>query len=77
MGRMAAIPSLTFSLWVEHRGARAHGCYTCEHWWGEFTKGSHHVICHQHHPWLHVPGVAKNGCVYWMRATGGDDQCME
>jgi len=77
-GLMAAISPLTFSPWVDHNGARALGCYTCAHWHGEFARGgSGHVLCRRGDPFLFVPGIAKNGCVFWMRATGGDDQCSE
>jgi hypothetical protein len=72
---MAAIPGLTFSPWVDYTGARALGCYTCAHWWGEFTR-SGHLVCVKDLPWLHVPGTARDGCAGWMRATGGDDQCV-
>jgi hypothetical protein len=71
---MAAIPGLTFSPWVDHKGARSRGCNTCDHWWGEFTKGSHHIVCEKDYPWHHVPGDAKNGCAFWMRAIGSDDE---
>ena len=71
--RMPTIPDLPFTV-VQYTGARALGCFTCAHWWGEFNEGGH-VICQRDHPWLHVQGVAESGCCHWMRATGGDDQC--
>src|SRR5262245_51104739 len=67
---MAAISGLTFSPWVDHKGARALGCFTCEHWLGEFAGDSGQSVCRRDDPWLHVPGTARNSCAFWMRATG-------
>lgn len=51
-------------------GARERGCFTCEHFQGEFY--SDHVVCQQQaRP--RVIGDARIGCAFWMRAVGSDD----
>ena len=65
-------PALSFSPDRDYQGARAKGCFTCAHWLGRFANT--HIICERNAPFLHVPGQPKNGCAFWMRATGGDDE---
>ena len=51
-------------------GARERGCFTCEHFQGEFSAD--HVVCQQMEK-PRVIGDARMGCAFWMRAIGSDD----
>jgi hypothetical protein len=51
-------------------GARERGCFTCDHFRGEFWGAN--VVCEQQgRP--RVIGDAQLGCAFWMRAIGSDD----
>ncbi len=60
-----------FDPWPTHTGARAKGCFTCEHFHGELSGG--HVVCRKGTRPL-VVGVPIEGCAYWCRAIGSDDE---
>lgn len=64
-------PSLPyFSPHALRVGARERGCFTCEHFEGEFSAD--HVVCREHER-PRVIGDARMGCAFWMRAIGSDD----
>jgi hypothetical protein len=46
------------------------GCFTCEHFRGEFFAD--HLVCEQQVK-PRVIGDAGVGCAFWLRATGSDD----
>jgi hypothetical protein len=62
----------SFNPFRDFTGARARGCYTCEHWQGAFVAGN--LACERDRPWRHVPSLPAWGCAHWMRATGADDE---
>ena len=64
-------PALSFNPYRGYDGARARGCYTCEHWKGAFYSA--HLLCERDLPFRYVPSIPLQGCVFWMRATGADD----
>jgi len=51
--------------------ARARGCYTCTHFQGQFF--CEHVLC-QRNGGRSVVGVPAQGCAYWQREPGADDE---
>jgi hypothetical protein len=52
--------------------ARARGCLTCTHFHGNFHCG--HVLCERQPRWPSVVGVPRDGCAFWMREIGTDDE---
>ena len=68
----AVQPALSFNPYRNYEGARARGCHTCAHWHGRFIAS--HILCERDHPWRYVPSIPLYGCVYWLRATGSDDE---
>ena len=52
-------------------GARQRGCFTCENFHGQFFS-AHVVFEHRGATW--VIGQPQNGCAYWQREPGSDDQ---
>ena len=53
-------------------GARARGCYTCAHNQGR-TSGEQ-VVCDRDSAFPRVIGIAKDGCAFWQREPGSDDE---
>ncbi len=51
--------------------ARASGCYTCTHFHGQFYW--EHVLC-ERRGGRHVVGSPQDGCAYWEREPGVDDE---
>ena len=54
-----------------YSGARARGCFACSHFNGRFYGG--HVVC-EHRGAVQVIGTPLNGCAYWQREPGSDDE---
>ena len=52
--------------------ARARGCLTCTHFHGRFHSG--HVLCERQPNWPGVVGVPRDGCAFWEREPGVDDE---
>lgn len=48
-----------------------HACRDCEHWAGNLP-GTNHAYCLRGR--LQVQANAEYGCVFWVRATGADDE---
>jgi hypothetical protein len=44
----------------------------CEHWGGD-VAGTSHAVC-LHGGRVHVQANGEYGCVFWVRATGADDE---
>jgi hypothetical protein len=63
--------TLQFQPHVPATGARARGCYTCAHFHGRLM--AQHVVCEQGGG-IQVIGTPKNGCAYWEREPGADDE---
>lgn len=53
-------------------GARARGCFTCTHFHGNLFCT--HVLC-ERNGGRSVVGVPIQGCAYWEREPGSDDDC--
>ncbi|HEV3018859.1 MAG TPA: hypothetical protein VGY49_07550 [Burkholderiaceae bacterium] len=51
--------------------ARARGCLTCTHFHGQFYCG--HVLCERDRA-RYVVGVPAQGCAFWEREPGADDE---
>jgi hypothetical protein len=51
--------------------ARARGCWTCAGFLGQFYGG--HLVC-ERDGGRSVIGVPAQGCAFWMRAIGADDE---
>jgi hypothetical protein len=51
--------------------ARARGCLTCAYFQGRFYCG--HVLCERDGA-RKVVGVARDGCAFWQRESGADDE---
>lgn len=51
-------------------GARARGCFACDHFKGEINAD--HLVCNQREK-QQVIGRPNLGCAFWMRAVGADD----
>jgi len=51
--------------------ARAHGCLTCTHFLGRFYPG--HLLC-ERDGGRYVVGVPAQGCTFWEREPGADDE---
>lgn len=47
-------------------------CKFCEHWGGDIADGAHALCLHGGH--RQVQALLERGCVYWVRATGSDDE---
>jgi hypothetical protein len=60
-----------FTPWPIRTGARAKGCFTCEHFHGDLSGG--HVVCRRGARTTLI-GIPVEGCAYWSRATGADDE---
>jgi hypothetical protein len=50
--------------------ARSLGCFTCAYFQGRFMAS--HVLCERQG--IQVIGTPKNGCAYWQREPGADDE---
>lgn len=48
-----------------------HPCRFCEHWGGDVAGGSH-ALCVRGDA-QQVQASPERGCVFWVRATGADD----
>lgn len=46
-------------------------CRLCEHWGGDVAGGAH-ALCLR--GGRQVQAQPERGCVYWVRATGADDE---
>lgn len=53
-----------------YEGARARGCFTCTHHKGRFM--GEHMVCEQRG--VYVIGRPLDGCAYWRREPGSDDE---
>jgi hypothetical protein len=51
--------------------AGARGCLTCTHFQGRFYCG--HVLC-ERDGGRHLVGQPKQGCAFWEREPGSDDE---
>ena len=54
-----------------YEGARARGCFTCAHFHGRFLAT--HLVC-EHRGATWVMGQPQNGCAFWQREPGSDDE---
>jgi hypothetical protein len=54
------------------RNDAEHPCWRCEHWGGDIADGSH-ALC-LHGAGRQVQAQPERGCVFWVRATGSDDE---
>ena len=54
-----------------YTGARQRGCFTCAHFHGRYYSG--HLIC-EHRGGVQIIGTPRNGCAYWERGPGADDE---
>jgi len=52
--------------------ARARGCLTCTHFHGQFYAA--HLLCERESRWPRVIGVPAQGCAFWQREPGADDE---
>lgn len=68
----ANVAALHFNPHEDHYGARVRGCFTCEHFQGNFYGGR--MVCDRNRPWRYIPGQPEAGCAFWMRAIGADDE---
>jgi len=68
---VSAILSNTFSPYALLPPTRARGCYSCTHFHGNFL--AQHLVC-EHRCGTQVIGTPKNGCAFWEREPGADDQ---
>jgi hypothetical protein len=67
-------PVLDLTYFTPHRvesPARARGCWTCTNFQGGFFCG--HVLCEREPRWPRVVGVPRDGCGFWQREPGADD----
>jgi hypothetical protein len=60
-----------FSPFAAFTGARARGCFTCRYFEGRYF--SLHVVC-EHRSLVPIVAVPKDGCAFWERAPGADDE---
>jgi hypothetical protein len=72
MACMTDTAGLTFNPNQRHEGPRKRGCFTCGYWGGSYYRGR--MVCDRNRPWRHIPGQPEQGCAFWMRATGADDE---
>ena len=49
-----------------------HSCRECEHWGGDMA-GTSHAVCLRDNL-VQVQANGEYGCVFWVRATGADDE---
>ncbi|MPW16886.1 hypothetical protein GCT13_08060 [Paraburkholderia sp. CNPSo 3157] len=49
-----------------------HACRECEHWGGDMA-GTAHAVCLRGDR-VQVQANGEYGCVFWVRATGSDDE---
>jgi hypothetical protein len=61
----------TFAPYRVESPARARGCWTCTSFQGQFFGG--HVLCEREPRWPRVVGVPRDGCAFWIREPGADD----
>jgi hypothetical protein len=47
-------------------------CWECEHW-GGFDSAGCHTVCLQGFR-ITIKQGPENGCAFWVRATGADDE---
>lgn len=52
------------------------GCWTCTHWRGEFICGGAHIVCHYWPDRESVIQGMDQGCAFWEREPGGDDEIV-
>jgi hypothetical protein len=72
-GALTASGALTY--FAPHRVellARARGCCMCTSFLGQFYGG--HLVC-EPDGGRQVIGTPRDGCSFWMRAVGADDDC--
>jgi len=53
------------------REAGLHHCRKCEHWGGPVANGNH-ALCVRGDT-QQVKALPENGCAFWVRAIGADD----
>jgi hypothetical protein len=51
--------------------ARSRGCWTCTNFHGSFYAD--HLLCERDHA-RQVIGSPRDGCAFWMREIGADDE---
>lgn len=61
----------SFQPYRGYTGARARGCFTCQHFRGQYFCD--HLVC-EHRGGTHVIGRPLMGCAYWEREPGADDE---
>lgn len=52
-----------------------HPCRECEHWGGPIN-GTSHAVCLRGCR-VTVQADGERGCVFWVRATGSDDEAQQ
>ncbi len=67
---MQASP-LHFSPFAHYSGARTRGCFTCRYFEGRYYSGF--VVC-EHRLLVPIVAVPRDGCAFWERAPGADDE---
>ena len=60
----------SFQPFRDHVGARARGCYTCRYFLGRIA--GEHLVCEQRG--VHIVARPRDGCAYWEREPGSDDE---
>lgn len=55
-------------------GSEGRECRFCEHWGGDIPNTASAVCTRKRRS---VNAIAKTGCVFWVRATGSDDDAPD